>query len=495
MQYFHWYYPSDGSLWNRITKESKNLSDLGITALWIPPAYKAAGGKKSVGYDTYDLYDLGQFDQKGSIRTKYGNKDQLLQAVESAHQHQIQIYADVVFNHKGGADATEKIKVRRVHSHNRNMEYGQELVIEAWTKFTFPGRKGKYSEFTWNQQHFDGVDWAQDRKETAIFKILKKDRHWENKVDAEKGNYDYLMFADLDFNNQDVKQELKKWGQWLVYYTGIDGFRLDAVKHIEFDYFKEWLDDLRQATGKELFTVGEYWSHCDLERLLYYLNQTGERMSLFDSPLHHNFYIASKQGESFDLRKIFDNSLTSVRPDLSVTLVENHDTQPLQALEAPVETWFKPLAYALILLRQEAYPCVFYPDFYGATYTDYGNDGKKYSITLPKVKGLKKMLFARKKLAYGLQRNYINHFSTIGWTRQGNEKHPGSGLAVIMSNGAAGYKWMEIGKNHAGKNFIDILDHQKEKIQVNPEGWAKFTTNGHSVSVWIPELWKKKFPC
>ena len=49
-------------------------------------------------------------------------------------------------------------------------------------------------------------------------------------------------------------------------------------------------------------------------------------------------------------------------PFHAVTLVANHDTQPLQALEAPVEPWFKPLAYALILLRENGVPSVFYPD-------------------------------------------------------------------------------------------------------------------------------------
>lgn len=44
-----------------------------------------------------------------------------------------------------------------------------------------------------------------------------------------------------------------------------------------------------------------------------------------------------------------------------MTLVANHDTQPLQALEAPVEPWFKPLAYALILLRENGVPSVFIP--------------------------------------------------------------------------------------------------------------------------------------
>jgi hypothetical protein len=47
----------------------------------LPPAYKGASGGYSVGYDTYDLFDLGEFDQKGSVATKYGDKAQLLAAI------------------------------------------------------------------------------------------------------------------------------------------------------------------------------------------------------------------------------------------------------------------------------------------------------------------------------------------------------------------------------------------------------------------------------
>ena len=53
-----------------------------------------------------------------------------------------------------------------------------------------------------------------------------------------------------------------------------------------------------------------------------------------------------------------------------MTLVENHDTQPMQALESPVADWFKPLAYSIILMRAEGYP-IFYPDYYGANYSDW----------------------------------------------------------------------------------------------------------------------------
>ena len=74
MQYFEWYLSSNSTLWNELTKDAKHLENIGITHLWLPPAYKGAAGKDDQGYGVYDLYDLGEFDQKGSIKTKYGSK-------------------------------------------------------------------------------------------------------------------------------------------------------------------------------------------------------------------------------------------------------------------------------------------------------------------------------------------------------------------------------------------------------------------------------------
>lgn len=485
MQYFHWYLPNDGNHWKRLENEVVLLAKHGITALWLPPAYKGAGGKYTVGYDAYDLYDLGEFNQKGSVRTKYGTKNQYLKAIKAAQKQQIQIYADIVINHKGGADETEKVKAKRVHFYDRNVEYGNEEIIEAWTKFVFPGRNGKYSDFIWNWRHFDGVDWAENRKENAIFKFTERDNHWEPNVDNELGNYDYLMFADLDFMDKTVKDELKRWGEWYVNFTGIDGFRLDAIKHISFGFFKEWLDYLREKTGKELFTVGEYWNPNNVHALMYYIYHSGGRMSLFDAPLHKNFHVASKLGGSYDMRRIFDNTLVAIRPDLAVTICENHDTQPLQALESPVDYWFKPIAYALMLLREQGYPCIFHPDFYGTSYRDKGNDGKYYDIILAPVPKLKEMLKARRFFAYGKQRDYFDHRDIVGWTREGDDEHKNSGVAVLVNNGTEGTKWMEVGAKHAGKTFYDYLGNCTKNVHINEHGWGEFYVNGGSVSAWV----------
>ena len=80
MQCFHWYTPADGSLWKQLAGNASELAGAGFTALWLPPAYKGANGANDVGYGVYDLFDLGEFDQKGSVLTKYGSRDQYLAA-------------------------------------------------------------------------------------------------------------------------------------------------------------------------------------------------------------------------------------------------------------------------------------------------------------------------------------------------------------------------------------------------------------------------------
>ena len=45
LQYFEWYLDVPEGLWNKIRNEAEDLSKLGITSLWLPPAYKGINGK------------------------------------------------------------------------------------------------------------------------------------------------------------------------------------------------------------------------------------------------------------------------------------------------------------------------------------------------------------------------------------------------------------------------------------------------------------------
>lgn len=483
MQYFHWYTPADGTLWKQLAEEAPGLAEVGITAVWLPPAYKGAGGADDVGYGVYDLFDLGEFQQKGSLRTKYGTHDEYRNAIKAAQKENIQVYADVVFNHKIGADHPEEFKATPYDLHNRREPSGEMETIKAWTNFTFSARNKKYSELEWHWWHFNAADYnALDEASDVIY--LFEEKHFEENVDKENGNYDYLMGCNLDINNPDVRQELFHWGEWFTETTGIDGFRFDAVKHVKPGFFIEWLNHLRKHNGQNLFAVGEYWSF-HIEALKYFLESTDGDMMLFDSGLHYNFAEAGKKGKSYDLQEIFNNTLIQEMPDLAVTLVSNHDTQPLQALESVVEAWFKPLAYAIILLQKGGYPCVFAADYYGAKYKDKGQDGEEYEIDMQSHRWLiDKFLEARKNYAYGDQYDYFDHPDCVGWTRTGDEKHQG-GMAVLISNGDEGHKHMQTASPNT--TYIDITEHIDKPVVTNDDGWGEFLCQEASVSVWIPK--------
>jgi alpha-amylase len=485
MQYFHWYVPSDGNFWNETNAAAKRLAELGVNAVWLPPAHKGKDGAESSGYDVYDIYDLGEFDQKGSVRTKYGTKEELIGAVKSLQSNGIGVYVDIVLNHMGGADELETIAVRRVDEENREVFTSEAFDIEAWTKFTFPGRNGNYSRFIWDHKCFTGVDYAYNLQETAIYSIMNDyGEGWEEVIDEEKGNYDYLMFCDIEFRNPAVREELKNYGAWYLDQLGFDGVRLDAVKHMSPRFYLEWLGHMR-SLKPGLFAVGEYWAPGDLPKMVKYIEATEGSMSLFDAALHHNLYDASTSGNNYDLRTIFDGSLVQNLPELAVTVVDNHDTQPLQSLEAPVEAWFKPLAYALILLRESGYPCLFYPDLYGAHYTDKGRDGQDHEIFLDKVAKIEELLAARQQFAYGEQHDYFDHANCIGWVRTGSGEQPNSGCAVVICNGDEGFKKMHIGGQFTGREYIDFLQNHDARVKIDEEGWGEFLVRAGSVSVWI----------
>ncbi|KAF9097971.1 hypothetical protein BGX27_000881 [Mortierella sp. AM989] len=479
-QFFEWYTPADKQHWIRLKEQASLLSSLGLTAVWVPPPTKG-GSPIDVGYGVYDIWDMGEFDQKGGVPTKYGTKDELKEAIEECKKYGIKIYFDAVLNHKANGDETEVFKAVAVANSDRNRKIEEPRDITAYTKFTFPGRKGKYSDFQWSHIHFTGTDWDAKEKRSAVFKIEGKDKSFANDVDDENGNFDYLMFCDIDYKHPDVVAETERWAVWCVKEFGIDGFRIDALKHISSGFIDHLLNHVRNESGNpNFFGVGEYWKQ-DVDDLKTHL-EVNDSCHLFDVPLHYNFARAGKQGPSFDMRTIFDGTLVQSVPRSAVTFIDNHDTQPYQALESFVEPWFKPLAAALICLRFDGYPCLFYGDFYGI---EPISPDKPHTGFPGRKEMLSRILLARKEFAYGNQDDYINHPNCIGWVRYGDE-HYSKGLAVVMSNSnAKGYKRMYVGNKRAGQVWVDMMGYWKDPVVITEEGWAKFYCHSGSVSLWV----------
>ena len=102
--------------------------------------------------------------------------------------------------------------------------------------------------------------------------------------------------------------------------TGVAGFRLDAVKHIDSFFMGNFIRDMKEKIRWGFLCF--WWIlEPDKEANLDYLEKTEERFDLVDVRLHQNLFEASQAGANYDLRGIFTDSLVELKPDKAVTFV------------------------------------------------------------------------------------------------------------------------------------------------------------------------------
>jgi alpha-amylase len=95
-----------------------------------------------------------------------------------------------------------------------------------------------------------------------------------------------------------------------------------------------------------------------------------------------------------------------------------------------------------------------------------------------------KFMQARRDYGFGDQHDYFDHPNTIGWMRLGTPEHPGA-MAVVLTNGAAGNKWMNTFRPNA--TFKDFTGHITSVVTADASGWASFLCPAGSVSVWLQQ--------
>lgn len=338
MQAFYWDCPrletKEFKWWNFVSEKIPALSKAGFTAIWLPPACKAANlGGMSMGYDPYDYYDLGDIDQKGSVPTWFGHRNELEKLIQTAHAHQLQVYADMVLNHTNGADEQEV-----------NLYDGKT----RWTKYN-PG-SGKFSR-DWTCYH------------PSYFE------RWDDEA--------FEGMPDLCHHNPYVYSNLMEYARWLIEDIDFHGLRYDFVKGYGGWMISAILDRLykkESATDFSPFGVGEYWdSDSSISNWLHQINSfTDNPVAAFDFPLRGRLKdLCDSYGFSLKSLQAQGTLLTDGMASAAVTFVENHDIVRLNPVIND-----KLLAYAFILTH-EGYPCVFWLDYFNE---GLGREGEKNGI-------------------------------------------------------------------------------------------------------------------
>ncbi len=284
-------YPQDW--YTYLAKLAPRLRDMGFDGIWIPSPLKGWEGVNDMGYGVFDHYDLGDKDQKGTVATRFGNKDSLLRFIAVAHANGLEVYPDVVLNHVIGG------------------EQDPNAPGNKFKKFRYVGFSGPESG-RWPKDHWNfhpNSDHGCSEGELCG-SLVGPDICY---LDAEHGG---------GGNGQYMRDKAREWFVWFKKQTDVDGFRIDAVKHFP-AYVTE--DLLFNAMGSpiEYFCVGEY-VETNAEILDRWGDETQNRCGTFDFSLREALASILEAGGFFDMGSL--PNFQQGNRIKSVPFLNNHDT-------------------------------------------------------------------------------------------------------------------------------------------------------------------------
>ena len=441
MQTFYWDCPHEEGRefkwWTYVRSKVEALAAVGFTAVWLPPAHKAANlSGPSMGYDPYDYYDLGEFDQKGTVPTWFGSKAELAELIRAAHAHGLGVIGDLVLNHNSGADAPE-----------RNPLIGQE----RWT--LFQPKSGRFP------------------------------RNWECFHPSLYESWDEGSFGDmpdLSHRNPYVYTELLKLARWLVEEVGFDGFRYDFVKGYGANTITAIQEYRYMRDGKlvQPYGVAEFWDNARaIEGWVDLANFSNSNpVDAFDFPLRELLKsLCDQYGLSLRSLPTWETVLQK-QPQWSVTFVENHD---LRDEGRPIVN-DKLLAYSYILTHQ-GYPCVFWKDYYN------------YDLALEGTpNGIAALVAAHEKYAGGdAQVLYVDDDLYV-MQRTGYGGAPG--LVYALNNHGEGWQGAWVNTQWRDVRFVPVAwwghsDRSRPNDQgTGPDGRGQFFAPPRGYVVYAPQV-------
>ncbi len=239
--------------WVDLTARMPELAEAGYTSLWLPPPAKG-GSVFSVGYDHFDPFDLGDKNQRGTVPTKYGTRDQLIKMVETAHRFGIRVYFDNIMNHRAfdvpGYNGTTPTNI---YPGLIPKDFHLQTISGGFYR-NWPSVENYGNQWDVQYESLSGlIDLANEPgsvngnfgnslgSTTTKPNFIRQPNNRDYYMDPTKPN---LGSGWRPFNGtngvpvaEDVNAYLIRAAMWTLYVTKCDGFRLDAVKHTPSNFF------------------------------------------------------------------------------------------------------------------------------------------------------------------------------------------------------------------------------------------------------------------
>jgi len=422
--------PADGDSsipwwWDRLAAQANELRLAGFSAVWLPPATKGALGTQSLGYDVFDDYDLGSKDQKGSIPTRYGTREQLQRCVAVLRANGLDVYLDLVEN--------------------------QRITGEDLTDYTF-----RYKDAFGNSE---GGRFEKDPTDFHPFVPEDPGVFGAPRIKEITFGPDLAPIMGQPFHH--VYSGLIDSADWMTRALDIQGYRVDDCKGISTDFLYPLLTSKSMA-GK--FAVGEFFdgSVDILREWVFDPDGMRGRCCAYDFPTRFMLAAMCNHPGHFNMAALDHAGLAGSNPEHAVTFVENHDTDTSPNLAPIVEN--KALAYAYIL-TSEGYPCVFY--------RDYSLDPGCYGLK-PLIDNL---IWIHEKLAAGPTQERWKDSGVFAYERLGGShllvglnNDPDNERKIAVDTGFGSYVELHDYTGHAGNVFTDGSGRTTITIPRNVDG-------------------------
>jgi alpha-amylase len=388
-------YPNGWS--NYLTDLAPRLRDIGIDGVWIPPSVKNAS-TSSNGYSPFDHYDLGDKYQKGSLKTRLGSKDELLRLVGVMHANGIDVIQDVVFNHMdnagsssgaGGSDPAANNGDGNTYKNFRYVSYSKPATDESATDYL--GRNGRWPK-NWPNFHSNAGHVCNTGDWCAAW--FGPDICYYTGAYGQSSNATFNPTEGTDH----MRNGARNWFVWMKKQTGVDGFRLDAVKHFPHWATQDFLYNVKYSAGwanggANMFAVGEYVGSATEQDT--WINNvktsnggTEDLVGTFDFSLRQAVKNMVSGGGAYDLGSL--PAAQQGNRTRTVPFVNNHDTfRPTKDANGNYTGWdganelggghidpYDPrlaVAYA-VTFAVDGSPQVFFEDLF-----NLGNTAKRYT--------------------------------------------------------------------------------------------------------------------
>ncbi len=420
MQGFYWDVEPKGEWYNKIRTKLEDWKTTGIDRIWLPAPGKGQSGFNSMGYDPADYFDLGEFDQHGTVETRFGSRAELEALIDKAHDLDLEVIADIVIGHNSGG--------------------GKQVN---------PFRNGEEVFSLFNEANGN-----------ASGKFNRTNAHFHpNDIHDKDAGQDFFPETDLCHDQPYVREwlwedETKSVAHFYSKVIGFDGWRFDYVKSFDPNVVKSW-----NAKTPGLFSVGENFDGNN-DVLKTWVEASGS--AAFDFACFYKLDEALDRHQ--DLTLLGSDMLHKTNPDKAVTFVANHDTEKDKNPDNRISAANKLLAYAYILTH-DGYPTLFYSDYENSTFK-------------PKLQTLVKI---HNSLAKGsIEILEINPTEYI-MKRAGEGTNPGLILYMNISNNAT---QRLINTNWNTKTLVDYARNSKRILTTNADGNVIIHAPAKSFSIW-----------